>query len=74
MAPATPPADLRRVLEILEQEKHSGMVDELISAHINLLMSVSNLSNISIDALKANIRTNVNAKMAARLIVGRAEI
>lgn len=61
---------LRAILQVLEDEKMSGRVDTQVSNDIGLLISVTRqqFSAVSTEAIKENVRTEVNTIMAVRLI------
>ena len=63
---------LRSILKVLEDEKSSGRVDTQLTNDVALLVSVTRLraGDLSPDVIKRNIKTQVNAIMAARLIAG----
>ena len=71
MSPNTPPDRLRAILSILEEEKRNGKVDQQIADDLRLLIAVSRLPGVSTQAIEANIKNVVNAKIAALLITGR---
>ena len=72
MSRDTPPDDkLRAILSILEEEKRNGKVDQQIADDLRLLIAVSRMQTVSTEAIEANIKNIVNAKIAAFLITGR---
>jgi hypothetical protein len=70
--PGAPPDRYRASLSILEEEKRTGRIDEIISRDLNLLLEGNATTEANEEAIKANVRTTLNAKIASRLITGRA--
>jgi len=68
----SPPVDrLRAVLEILEQLKKEKRIDHELSKFFTLLMASSEGTNGSADILVANLKTEGNLAIAARLCLGQ---
>lgn len=68
--PDQPPEQYRRLFEFLEELKQSKHFDDHMTAHLNLLIAVSRASTVSLDAIKHNTKSIVNARIAARFIGG----
>jgi hypothetical protein len=70
--PQTPPQSpvdlLRAVAMKIEQMKTKSRFDEDMSGKATLLVAMFHLQDFSEDAFKANIKTEVNAKVLTRLI------
>ena len=64
------PSPLLELLAILERDKTSGRIDQIMTRDITLLLAMINVEQFSEEAIKANVRTEVNASIAARLIMG----
>jgi hypothetical protein len=64
------PEEIRRLLRLIEDFKNSSHFDQYIARDMPLLVARARLKQISIDAIKANMKTEGNSRIIRRIVGG----